>query len=65
MELEERMNKVRLAMLRWEVDGRAGTLERATSWLFEIAEIEYELVEATMNRIKPSSRESGSPTKNS
>lgn len=27
VELEERMNKVRLAMLRWEVHGRAGTLE--------------------------------------
>ena len=50
-EIERKMNRVRLVMLRWEIERPAGTLERIESWIREIAELESAVLRATLKQL--------------
>ena len=54
-DIERRMNKVRLVMMRWSISRRDGTLERVKSWIQEIAELESEVLRATIKQLRSSS----------
>ena len=52
MEIEQKMDMVRLVMLRWSISRRVGTLERVKSWIREIAELENEALRATLKSVQ-------------
>ena len=51
-EIERKMNKIRLVMLRWENRRHVETLERVKSWIKEIEELESSILRATLSQLQ-------------